>query len=101
MKPYAIQGDILFKQINLIPKGAKKKNGKTVAYGEATGHHHSFRFTDDVQLYELGDRLFAHIGTPAIIEHEEHNDIPFETGDYEIKRQREYVSRDMVRVVID
>ena len=41
MKLYR-QGDVLFKKIDALPEGERKKreNG-IVAYGEVTGHHHS------------------------------------------------------------
>ena len=37
------QGDVLLRRIDELPKEVKKKNGRTLALGEATGHHHTMR----------------------------------------------------------
>ena len=96
-----IQGDIHFTRIDTIPVGATKKVGKIVAEGESTGHAHRFMDTDTIELYKYEKRLFVRVLAPATIIHDEHNPIPFEKGDYEIKRQREYQSGNMVKIIVD
>lgn len=100
MEPYAIQGDVQFWKTT-IPKQAKKKNGKIMVYGEATGHAHRFSDSDNVQLFMMDEKLYARVFSPATIIHEDHGDIPVEVGDYEIRRQREYTGNNMTKIVVD
>lgn len=94
-----IQGDIRIIKIEKLPENAKKRKENILVYGEATGHAHR---VSGGEVYELGERVFLQTYTSIDIYHEEHDTIPLEMpGLYEIKRQREYQSRDMVRLVID
>jgi len=98
-KTIGIQGDIRIVKIDKLPEGLKKRKDGTLVYGEATGHKH---YLKDGDVYELGSQLFFQTYIPTSIIHEEHNPIPIsEPGLYEIKRQREYKSKDMIALVID
>ena len=83
------QGDVLIKQ-SKVPKGAKKKGNKTVALGEATGHHHTFT-EGDVTLYEHEGTIFAKVTSEeATLTHQEHNPVTIPKGDYVFPIVREY-----------
>ena len=75
-----------------------------LAYGEATGHHHSFAFSDRVALFRedgAGGGLFLTVsGYPAALEHQEHQTIDVPPGTYKVLRQRTYQAG-MVRQVED
>lgn len=75
------QGDVLLVPVRRLPAGLKPvapENGRVVlAHGEATGHHHSFAFSDRAALFREdggGGGLFLSIaaGAPAALEHQEH-----------------------------
>jgi hypothetical protein len=55
------QGDVQFKQINSLPKGAKKIEQKPLALGEHSGHMHVL--TGDVELFEHDGTVFASVGS--------------------------------------
>lgn len=93
------QGDLLIVPTNNIPKTAKKDTTNIVLQGEATGHHHRLQ-GGDVLKDSLG-AIFLNVQDKALLVHEEHKPISLHAGKYAVIRQREYVSTDMVRVVID
>lgn len=100
MKLYAIQGDIpIYEQIEKLPKDAKKRTTNILVEGESTGHAHRLA---DGEVFESGDDIYFQTYVPTHISHEEHNIIPIETpGIYKIRRQREYMSKDMERLIVD
>ena len=74
----------------------------TVAHGEATGHTHSFRMSQQVSdvaitafggtKTRVGDvpEFIKITGNPAIIKHEEHNALTIPTGHYRVSIVREF-----------
>ena len=92
------QGDVLLEPTT-IPRTAKvvnrtqrfgRKRGLILAYGEATGHHHSI---DDSLARMLEDGEHTYVRIPprgAFLRHEEHHPLNLEGGEYEVRRQREY-----------
>ena len=74
----------------------------TVAHGEATGHTHSFRMSQQtpgvaITAYggtrtRVGDvpEFIKITGNPAIIKHEEHNALTIPTGHYRVSIVREF-----------
>lgn len=96
--PMIRQGDVLLqkvdKQINILDATEAtvdpKVPGRVVlAYGEATGHHHSIS-TDYAKMYEWkGDRLLE-VKEGAVLEHQEHSAITLEPGVYKVVQQREF-----------
>jgi len=104
---YDQQGDVLLYHTNELPKSAKPIKGATVAYGEMTGHNHTFYDTEDcvaekfdhttgagsknVRLYEDQDKsIFAEIIETVWLKHQEHKPIQFKPGVYRIGIVREY-----------
>ena len=55
------QGDVQFKQIQLLPESAVKVDNKPIAYGEHSGHQHVL--TGDVDMYEVEGKLIAVVGS--------------------------------------
>lgn len=68
---------------------------KTIALGEATGHHHSFRKDDIVLLFKEPDQdmpseaIIAQDSSTEL-QHQEHFSIQFPKGGYKIKREQSY-----------
>lgn len=104
---YNQQGDVLIYPIDSIPKAAKKIKGATVAYGEMTGHNHTFYDSEtcvaekfdhqngagskNVKLFEDDNKsIFAEIIKPVWLKHQEHKPIMFKPGVYRIGIVREY-----------
>lgn len=86
----ARHGDILFKVVD--KKVGKKVTTKTVAYGEVTGHHHSFSGSDNVVCYadDNGEVTSIEVIEPSTITHQEHKPVTLEKGVYEVYRKFEY-----------
>ena len=101
--------------------GHKKESQSTkdvdvliVAHGEATGHTHAFRMSQqvpDVAITAFGGtktrvgdvpEFIKITGNPAIIKHEEHNALTIPTGHYKVSivREWDHISR-TTRNVID
>jgi len=94
------QGDVLLKKVEKIPKGLKKRDDKTVALGELTGHHHTF--SGQVCVFgEMGKRQFVDVQQQSVLEHQEHKNIVVPKGKYEVIIQREFSALDGVRQVMD
>lgn len=55
------QGDVIFSSIEGMPDGAQKIEHKPLALGEHSGHMHVL--TGDVQLFQVGDRIIAAVGS--------------------------------------
>lgn len=104
---YAQQGDVLLYTMEALPEDAKLIKGKTVAYGEVTGHNHTF-YDDTICLADKFDHttgagsknvnlfedsmknIYAEILAPVYLRHQEHNPIEFKPGVYRIGIVREY-----------
>lgn len=104
-KNQCAQGDMFARKIAKLPSNAKVRKDKIVAHSE-TGHHHSFDTTADVMLYSSPDQLLSYLEVkkPAVLKHrrdfDTHEEILFDVGVYEIRRQRER-SPDGWKIVVD
>ena len=96
---HARQGDVIIRRMadnSPVPPCQVKP---TLAYGEVTGHHHSFSggvtaYADDAQA--LADVVDVPTATP--LEHQEHGPIPTPPGRYDKLVQVEDTSREVTRV---
>lgn len=95
----ARQGDLFIKRIDKLPKGLKKRASKIILYGEATGHKH--QLTSGSVFDDPKGAIYLSLLKDGSIVHEEHNTIKLKKGKYAVIRQREYQSKDMVRLVVD
>lgn len=89
------QGDVLIVSCDRIPETAvtvQPENDRLiVARGEATGHHHSFRWQKGAVLFRddgAGGQLYVRADRPIALEHQEHGSITLPVGKYRIMRQR-------------
>lgn len=66
-------------------------NGRNIlAYGEATGHHHSV-VAGKTELYQLNEQtMLLRVLEEVELEHQEHDWIRLVKGDYEVHIQVEY-----------
>jgi len=95
------QGDMLIIPISKIPtsaKAAKPEGGHFILAHSETGHHHVIERTK-ADVYEAADDAFiAYVKAlaPADITHQRphdtHETVQLAPGNYEIRRQREYVA---------
>lgn len=95
MKPYR-QGDVLLIPVAQAPQDARavaSADGRFVlAYGEATGHHHSVSATGTALLETDTNERFLQImeGSGIALEHQEHDPIVLPQGVYRVVLQREH-----------
>ncbi len=87
------QGDVLVNPTNKKPAGSKRKkeNGRVIlAFGEATGHHHSFS-GGSVDLLDAptGEMLLV-VKNKSKLEHQEHGAIMHEPSVKQVIHQRQY-----------
>jgi len=105
-------GDVGIREIKSIPKSARLLDTKTVAYGEKTGHHHTF--SGQVLVYEPQDnetmtvrnesvpiQKYIQVKKDAQITHQEHAPQTIPKGKYAILLEREWdvVSNQLRRVM--
>ena len=101
------QGDVLtIKSDKTTPKEAKpvaQVAGRTVlAYGEATGHHHSFGGKGPLLFRRDDSALTSYLaieGVPSALQHQEHGEIVHAPGKYEVRQQRQWTLERVRRVV--
>lgn len=58
------QGDVVFTKVSELPEGAKSIKGKILQESEVTGHHHHFKPTADVGLFQVGETPQGNTITP-------------------------------------
>lgn len=85
--------------LKAIPAEAKP-TGKILAYGEATGHNHSIKNGQVLQLEKpitvevAGEQVqvekFLHVEQQTELVHQEHHTKPVMPGDYLILQERQY-----------
>ena len=107
VKKMAAQGDVMFIRIAKIPNDAvaAKAEGKhfIVAHSE-TGHHHVVGSRNAQMLIDKTNQFIAYlkVSAPTEVEHQRsfdtHESLLLAPGDYEIRRQREYVPEGFRRV---
>lgn len=99
------QGDVLLVPchgVNAVrgKKVVASQDGRVIlAYGEATGHHHSLS-AKAATLFEREDKRYLRVTQPTMLEHQEHEHILVPRGTYLVIRQREY-SPETIRNVQD
>lgn len=98
------QGDVLLLRVTRLPEGCKRRDSRTVALGEHTGHHHTF--DDGVAIMDAPDgRVFVvnENDVPTPLTHQEHNPVvaaPKETYAFGLVQEKDWF-RDMVAPVRD
>jgi len=109
MKQYR-QGDVLLIEVSdsdFNTDNFAKSKAKTVALGEATGHHHTFegdvelfveQKTSDLAINEQG--MLVNVREDCTLVHQEHAAITIPKGKYRRVIQREYTP-EAIRNVLD
>lgn len=104
------QGDVLTIQTKVIDKRFTERStqneaegGRTIlAYGEATGHHHSFPGAQ-AKLFRYDDTALTSyvevVGVPSALTHQEHGPIEHAPGKYQVRQQRQWTLERVRRVV--
>ena len=92
----AVAADRIPAQSTYVPRDA----GRIVlAYGEVTGHSHAIVDSAGAVLLatpDTEDRFLRIMSSSGVeLRHEEHDTVVLPTGDYLIRIQREYMSKDM------
>jgi hypothetical protein len=84
------QGDLFFVKVKKeLSDGEVVKDG-VIARGEVTGHTHRIRGGSQAALMLIAGVAYVHALRETAIDHEEHGTITLPSGNWEVKRQREY-----------
>jgi hypothetical protein len=86
------QGDVLIYQLDedVEKKATESLNHKTLAEGEATGHHHSI-VSGVAKLFMINSILHAKVESDeAVLRHQEHDEIKLPKGNFRIGIVQEY-----------
>lgn len=97
----AFQGDVMFRRVGQLPSGieaAKVEGGRYIVAHSETGHHHVIDSRNAQMLIDKTNEFIAYLavsGDGADVVHERsfdtHETIHLPAGNYEIRRQREYI----------
>ena len=107
-KNCAAQGDVLFRKMDNLPQNATKRSdtGSVIIAHSETGHHHVFEDPIAVSFYTTADPFLSYLEVkePSVLKHlrdfDTHEEILFDAGIYELRRQREYTPEGY-RMVVD
>lgn len=99
------QGDVLFRRVKSIPKGAnlQKRKGPLVVAHSETGHHHVIE-SPDVKLYTTADPMICYLRLEGVAHADVVHQRPHDTHEtlrlsgtggrggacFEVRRQREW-----------
>ena len=111
-KNIAAQGDIMIIRIATLPPGLERvssENGNLIITHSETGHHHVVKNRPNVVFYTGNDPMVSYLevleatdATETLLEHlrsfDTHAPLKFDSGVYEIRRQREYTPEGWRRV---
>ena len=96
----SFQGDVMIRRIDNVPttvKLATAENGNWIIAHSETGHHHVVQERSAQLLIDETNAFIAYlcVSEPAVLEHlrefDTHAPYALPPGNYEIRRQREYV----------
>jgi len=92
------QGDVFIILDCEKPVSAKARKDRTLALGEATGHHHTL--TAGVVFGEMAGQQWVVLDEETGLTHQEHYTRTLPPGTHEVRIQREY-SPEKIRRVTD
>ena len=84
------QRDVLFREVDELPKKKRKLDTEIIVRGEATGHAHRIQNGILFSTWDRGPHFYIKANKDTKIIHEEHDPIELEPGIYEVIRMREY-----------
>lgn len=84
------QGDVVLREVEAMPRTARRAEDGVLAHGEATGHAH--RVVGDGAVFRdpQSQRTYVKVMTSAKLIHEEHRPITIQQGVYEVILRRQY-----------
>lgn len=91
------QGDVYIVLNQSKPQAAKAREDRTLALGDATGHHHTL--TVGTVYGEMAGTQWIVLDEPAQLTHQEHADLTIPPGVHEVRIQREYTPQAIRRVI--
>ncbi len=92
------QGDLLLESIEKLPKKVTKVKDNVILRGVATGHAHTVK---GGTVWKTKDTFYVKVPKKAQLIHDEHKTIELPKGVYQVIRQKEYLSKDMAKLVVD
>lgn len=100
---HARQGDVLIIATDKIPSNQVVTKKPTLAYGEVTGHHHTFcgevhTYAETIEALAEYMRVVESPTSPATLTHQEHGPIEVPPGKYRAVLQTEYTPKELQRV---
>lgn len=95
----ARQGDLSFIKLLKLPSKVKKIKGGSLLHSDTTSHTHLL--IGGTLYKDSKGNLTAVVSKSAKVNHEEHGTVNLDKGIYEVRRQRQFSSSDMSRVVTD
>lgn len=107
VKKMAAQGDVMFIRVESIPvtaTPASEENGHFIVAHSETGHNHVVEATNAQMLIDKTNEFIAYIkvSKETEVKHlrsfDTHESLLLVPGNYEIRRQREYVPEGFRRV---
>jgi len=99
MKVFMVrQGDLVLESIKALPKKVTQVKDGVILRGVATGHAHAVQ---GGTVWKTKDTFYVRVSKKAKLVHEEHKTIELPKGVYQVIRQKEYLSKDMSKVVVD
>lgn len=97
MKKVIRQGDVWVILDQNKPESAKRRKDKTLAFGEATGHHHTL--TGGVVFGELDGEQWIVLDEEEKLVHQTHGVLTIPIGIHEVRIGREYHPEEIRRVI--
>jgi hypothetical protein len=91
------QGDVYIVLNQTKPTYASLRKDRTLALGEATGHHHTL--TAGNVYGELAGKQWIVLDEETELQHQEHATVVIPIGIHEVRIQREYTPQEIRRVM--
>jgi hypothetical protein len=94
------QGDVFIVAVPKLPDGETQVMKPVLAEGEVTGHAHRLERAMDAKVISAGGKMYLDVqAEQATVLHEEHGPVTVPHGVYEVRIQREYTPKEILRVV--
>lgn len=87
MKIYR-HGDLLIREVKMMPGDLQRSETNILALGEATGHKHEL--IGDCDVFENRRDKFFVVHSTAFLKHDEHKTIELTNGLYQVIHEREF-----------
>ena len=97
---FKIQGDVLIKGIDKLPKSLKLKKDNVLVHSDSTMH--DFTLKSGKTFVDKNGNLFLEVPRATQVVHTmDHDPLDLPKGFYKVVRQREHLFGDLERIVVD